>query len=120
MLLPSFARRSAGRTIFSKRILACQRGGQQRESPLGGGLSLIHIYTTVQNLEGLLLKNRPDYKDAYREEKFLALLREANMNTILIAHQKNTDVYKRQMLDRVICPALGLKSFAMPYIFWLR
>ena len=25
----------AGRTIFSKRILACQRGGQQRESPLG-------------------------------------------------------------------------------------
>ena len=63
-----------------------------------GQNSVVHVVTIfsdeddtkVQNLEGILLKNRPDYKDAYREEKFLALLREANMNTILIAHQKNT------------------------------
>lgn len=44
----------------------------------------------VQKLESILQNNRPNYNDAYREEEFLTLLREADMNTILIAHQKNT------------------------------
>ena len=44
----------------------------------------------VQNLESILQSHRPTYNGAYREEDFLALLRDADMNTILIAHQKNT------------------------------
>lgn len=44
----------------------------------------------VKKLEDILGKNKPDYKEAYREEKFLSILREVDMNTILIAHQKNT------------------------------
>ena len=63
-----------------------------------GKESVIHVVTIfsdendvkVQNLERILQKNRPNYNDAYREEEFLALLREVDMNTILIAHQKNT------------------------------
>lgn len=59
---------------------------------------LIHVVTVftdedevkVQKLESILKNNRPNYNDAYREEEFLALLREVDMNTILIAHQKNT------------------------------
>lgn len=59
---------------------------------------VIHVVTIftdedeakVQKLESILRNNRPDYNDAYREEEFLMLLREADMNTILIAHQKNT------------------------------
>lgn len=35
-------------------------------------------------------KNPPTYKLAYKEEDFLDLLRRININTILIAHQKNT------------------------------
>ena len=60
--------------------------------------SVIHVVTIftdedevkVQKLESILKNNRPNYNDAYREEEFLALLREVDMNTILIAHQKNT------------------------------
>ena len=63
-----------------------------------GKESVIHVVTIftdedeakVQKLEIILKKNRPNYNDAYREEEFLALLREVDMNTILIAHQKNT------------------------------
>lgn len=60
--------------------------------------SVIHIVAIfsdeneakVKNLEHILKNKRPDYNDSYREDVFLALLREADMNTILIAHQKNT------------------------------
>ena len=63
-----------------------------------GKESVIHVVTIftdedgvkVQKLESILKNNRPNYNDAYREEEFLALLREVDMNTILIAHQKNT------------------------------
>jgi hypothetical protein len=33
---------------------------------------------------------QPNYKQAYKEEDFLALLRKIDINTVLIAHQKNT------------------------------
>lgn len=57
-----------------------------------GKESVIHVVTIfsdendvkVQNLERILQKNRPNYNDAYREEEFLALLREVDMNTIRI------------------------------------
>lgn len=60
--------------------------------------SVIHVVTIftdeneakVQKLETILQKNRPQHNGAYKEEEFLSLLREADMNTILIAHQKNT------------------------------
>ena len=44
----------------------------------------------IQAIEELLRKNPPTYKLAYKEEDFLDLLRRININTILIAHQKNT------------------------------
>ncbi|MEF9840079.1 MAG: hypothetical protein RR791_03915, partial [Lachnospiraceae bacterium] len=63
-----------------------------------GKESVIHVVTLffdedeakVQKLENILKNNKPDYNGSYKEEQFLALLREADMNTILIAHQKNT------------------------------
>lgn len=63
-----------------------------------GKESIVHIVTIfsdeddskAQNLESILQSHRPKYKNAYREEEFLALLRDIDMNTILIAHQKNT------------------------------
>lgn len=60
--------------------------------------SVIHIVTIfsdedetkVKAIETVLTDNPPDYKQAYKEEAFLSLLRKININTILIAHQKNT------------------------------
>lgn len=60
--------------------------------------SVIHVVTIfsdedekkIQAIEELLRKNPPTYKLAYKEEDFLDLLRRININTILIAHQKNT------------------------------
>ena len=60
--------------------------------------SVIHVVTIfsdednkkIHNLEYILTAHAPNYNGAYKEEDFLALLREADMNTILIAHQKNT------------------------------
>lgn len=46
--------------------------------------------TKVQKLESILKNKRPNSNNAYREEEFLELLREIGMNTILIAHQKDT------------------------------
>lgn len=44
----------------------------------------------IQAIEKLLNQFRPTYSQAYKEEEFLGLLREIGLNTILIAHQKNT------------------------------
>lgn len=63
-----------------------------------GKESVIHVVTifsdedeaNVQKLERVLQRNKPRYNGAYKEEEFLTLLREVDMNTILIAHQKNT------------------------------
>lgn len=44
----------------------------------------------VQNIETILKTKRPDACGSYSEESFLAILREINVDTILIAHQKNT------------------------------
>lgn len=44
----------------------------------------------VHQLENILKNRRPKNNGSYKEEEFLELLREADMNTILIAHQKNT------------------------------
>lgn len=64
----------------------------------GGKESVIHVVaifndedeSKVQELERILENSRPTYNGAYKEEEFLALLRKVDMNTILIAHQKNT------------------------------
>lgn len=46
--------------------------------------------TKVRSIENLLKTTPPNYLHAYKEEDFLELLREIDINTILIAHQKNT------------------------------
>lgn len=64
----------------------------------GQNESVIHVVTIfsdeddnkVKGIETILSQNRPNYKSAYKEEDFLALLRKIDINTILIAHQKNT------------------------------
>ena len=44
----------------------------------------------VQRIESIIEQNPPNYNQSYQEEDFLALLRQIDINTILIAHQKNT------------------------------
>lgn len=44
----------------------------------------------IKALEETIRDNPPDYNGAYKEENFLSLLRLIDINTILIAHQKNT------------------------------
>lgn len=44
----------------------------------------------IRTIESVLNENRPSHNQAYREEEFLSLLRTININTILIAHQKNS------------------------------
>lgn len=44
----------------------------------------------VQYIETILKAKRPDACGSYSEESFLAILREISVDTILIAHQKNT------------------------------
>lgn len=44
----------------------------------------------VQEIETILNENRPTYNGSYKEEDFLCLLRKIEINTILIAHQKNS------------------------------
>lgn len=59
---------------------------------------VIHVVTIfsdddnakIQALERIIKENPPRYDQAYREEDFIALLRIIDINTILIAHQKNT------------------------------
>lgn len=60
--------------------------------------SVIHVVaifsdeddSKIQAIEKLLKESPPNYAHAYKEEDFLELLRKINVNTILIAHQKNT------------------------------
>lgn len=44
----------------------------------------------IRAIEDVLLETPPNYKQSYKEEDFLAILRKIDINTILIAHQKNT------------------------------
>lgn len=44
----------------------------------------------INNIEPVLQKTRPDSDGSYSEEVFLKILREIEIDTILIAHQKNT------------------------------
>ena len=44
----------------------------------------------VKNVENVLKINRPDEKQSYTEEDFIKVLKSINLDTILIAHQKNT------------------------------
>ena len=63
-----------------------------------GRESMVHVVAIfsdeeedkVQRIEGIIEENPPSYNQAYKEEDFLALLRQIDINTILIAHQKNT------------------------------
>lgn len=63
-----------------------------------GNESVIHVVAIfsdenedkIRAIEGILRETPPSYKQAYKEEEFLAVLRRIDINTILIAHQKNT------------------------------
>ena len=63
-----------------------------------GGEETVHIVTIfsdsddekVKNIEEVLKRNIPDETKSYKEEAFLSILREIDLNTILIAHQKNS------------------------------
>ena len=63
-----------------------------------GKESIIHVVaifsdeddTKVKSIEKIIENTPPNYLNAYREEDFLALLRQIDINTILVAHQKNT------------------------------
>lgn len=44
----------------------------------------------IQNIEHIVSTNHPAASNAYSEDEFLTLLRLINLDTILIAHQKNT------------------------------
>ena len=62
------------------------------------GEETVHIVTIfddsdankIQCIETILKSKRPDACGSYSEETFLSILREINVDTILIAHQKNT------------------------------
>ena len=49
----------------------------------------------IRAIENFLKETPPTYNKSYKEENFLTLLRKININTILIAHQKNTLTSKR-------------------------
>ena len=63
-----------------------------------GKESVIHVVAIfsdeseekIRAIEKILRETPPSYKQAYKEEDFLAVLRKIDINTILIAHQKNT------------------------------
>lgn len=63
-----------------------------------GESKVIHIVTIfsdednlkIQSIESILKSIRPDVKEAYSEECFLRILRTIDLDTILIAHQKNS------------------------------
>ena len=44
----------------------------------------------VKRIESILNETRPDEKGSYTEERFIELLRKIDIDTILIAHQKNS------------------------------
>lgn len=64
----------------------------------GGKESVIHVVAIfsdeneekIRAIEEILRETPPRYKQAYKEEDFLSILRKIDVNTILIAHQKNT------------------------------
>lgn len=64
----------------------------------GGKESVVHVIAIfsdeseekIRAIEEILRETPPSYRQAYKEEDFLAVLRRIDINTILIAHQKNT------------------------------
>lgn len=60
--------------------------------------SIVHVVAIFSDeddkkvfaIENIIQENPPTYNGAYKEEDFLTLLRYIDINTILIAHQKNT------------------------------
>ena len=46
--------------------------------------------TRIQKIEDVLKKHKPNKNGCFTEENFLVILREIDLDTILIAHQKNT------------------------------
>lgn len=77
----------------------------------------IHIVTIfsdeepwrIKNIESVLQKTRPDPLGSYSEEVFLKVLREIEIDTILIAHQKNTLTSKKPRKNDV--NSLGKEKF---------
>ena len=69
----------------------------------GGKESVIHVVAIfsdedeakIRAIEKILREMPPSYKQAYTEENFLAILRKIDINTILIAHQKNTPTSRK-------------------------
>ncbi len=65
---------------------------------VNGDYKVIHIVTIfsdendqkIRQMEEIIKKNPPNHDRTYMEEDFLALLRSIDINTILIAHQKNS------------------------------
>lgn len=63
----------------------------------------------VKRIENVLSDNRPDSEGSYPEDEFLKILRIIELDTILIAHQKNTLSSKTIRQNDV--KALGVKRF---------
>ena len=63
----------------------------------------------IRNIETVLKNNSPDEKLSYTEEGFLRVLKEIDLDTILIAHQKNTLTSASVRKDDV--NALGEEKF---------
>ena len=63
----------------------------------------------VKQIESTLMNNRPDQSGSYSEESFLKVLREIALDTILIAHQKNT--LSSQKAKKNDASILGEKRF---------
>lgn len=63
----------------------------------------------VKNIEEVLKKNRPDETQSYKEDSFLSILREIDLNTILIAHQKNSLSSSTTRKNDAMC--LGKEKF---------
>lgn len=65
--------------------------------------------TKVSKIEEILSRIGPDEKNSYAEEDFLKVLREINLDTILIAHQKNTLSSQRARINDA--SSLGEEKF---------
>ncbi len=63
----------------------------------------------VQRIESIIKGNRPKNNGAYTEEEFLQILRDIDLNTILIAHQKESLTSERKKKNDVM--QLGEERF---------
>ena len=67
----------------------------------------------IRAIEDVLLKTPPNYKQAYKEEDFLSILRKIDINTILIAHQKNTLTSRQARKNDANALVVWMLSFVM-------